>query len=228
VSAVEAPVRLGIDLSHGESFACTDFSLPLYQQLNSGKYDVCATMPLPRTREAWEAEHRTARKRAWRAEAKGYYARPFAREVYVGDMYEINNSRPYRQGRPMSEGYREQPTAVPLPDYPCDLHAIRYYGVFWPEPHGTSGGDGQMVRERLVAYMQVYRAGDLMLVSQSIGHGEHEDYGVMHLLHRHALVAESAFAPGVAVYNRFDSGTPGLRQFKSWIGYEETAVEWLP
>ena len=64
----------------------------------------------------------------------------------------------------------------------------------------------------LVAYLWMYRAGDLALVSQVLGHADHEDFGIMHLLFREALTAEGQIAPGVAVYNRWDSGTPGLRQ----------------
>jgi hypothetical protein len=216
VSVVDAPVRLGIDLLNcHDAFACSEFATPLYEQMSSGKYDVCATMPLPSSREAWEAEHRTARKRAWKASSLGYVFGPLEREKWEIDIDRINSSRDYRQGRPMAGSYREPSSFDPLPDFPCALHAIRCYGVW--------SGSGH-----LVAYLVMYRAGDLALVSQVLGHGDHEDNGIMHLLHRDALVAEGAVAPGVAVYNRFDSGTPGLRQFKHWIGYEETAVEWLP
>ena len=115
------------------------------------------------------------------------------------------------------------PTTDALPDYPCDLHAIRGYGVWqlerWSEDHAI---------ERLVAYMFVYRAGDLALVSQVLGHADHEPNGIMYLLFRHALEAEGTIAPGVMVYNRWDSGTDGLRFLKARIGFEETPVEWLP
>lgn len=227
--SVLTDVRLGIELGSAdpdhEKWDCHAFAHPLLAQLNSGKYDVCATMPLPASREAWENEHRTARKRAWRADRAGYWAKPFPRHWYPDDIAAINKSRPYRQGRPMDLAYAT-PDVSPLPDYPCELHAIRYYGVFFPilEPER----DPDIPRETLVAYMQVYRSGDLALVSQVLGHADHEIYGVMHLLHRHFLEAEGQIAPGVAVYNRFDSGTAGLRQFKSWIGYEETPVQWLP
>jgi len=225
VSVVDAPVRLGIELGGNTCFEddCVAFAHNLHLQMDSGKYDVCATMPLPRSREAWEAEHRTARKRAWRATSHGYYARPFKREGFAHDIHAINTSRPYRQGRPMTASYQAAPDVTPLPDYPCDLHAIRYYGVF----KGEFVEEG-LSREVLVAYLQMYRAGDLALVSQVLGHAEHEENGIMYLLFRVALEAEGAFAPGVAVYNRWDSGTEGLRFLKSRIGFEETAVEWLP
>jgi hypothetical protein len=217
VSAVEAPVRLGIDLGGNSCFEddCVAFAHNLHLQMNSGKYDVCATMPLPRSREAWEAEHRTARKRAWKATAQGYDAGVLLREKWEWDIHQINTSRPKRQGRPMTAGYQHMTSFDPLPDYPCDLHAIRCYGVWMQDLH-------------LVAYLVIYRAGDLALVSQVLGHADHEPNGVMYLLFRHALEAEGAIAPGVCVYNRWDSGTDGLRFLKARIGFEETAVEWLP
>ena len=220
MSVVEAPVRLGIDLGGFcdgglPNTNCADLAAPLFAQLASGKYDECATMPLPASREAWEAEHRTARKRAWHADAMGYVAGPLQRELWEIDIDRINGSRDYRQGRPMSAAYREPSSFEPLPVFPCALHAIRPYGVW-------SGGG------HLVAYMVIYRAGDLALVSQVLGHADHEANGVMYLLFRHALEAEGAIAPGVCVYNRWDSGTDGLRFLKARVGFEETAVEWLP
>ena len=207
-------VRLGIELGLGCSEACDEFSGPLYLQLNSGKYDECAVMPLPRSRDAWEAEHRTARKRAWRAEGFGYFAARINRGESEDDVHAINTSRDYRQGRPMSDGYRTPPTYLDT-EYPCLRHGVHAYGVL--DGHST-----------LVAYLWMYRAGDLALVSQVLGHGNHEGYGIMYLLFREALAAEGAIAPGVCVYNRYDSGTDGLRFLKDRVGFEPVPVEWLP
>lgn len=227
MTVVDAPVRLGISLAvdhesndvppwdvnfHDE--CCTAFAMPLLDQMSSGKYDECAVMDLPPNRVAWENEHRTSRKRAWRAERFGYFAARINRCEFEDDVHAINTSRPYRQGRPMTEGYRTRPT-FPDDDYPCPLHGVHAYGVL--DGHGT-----------LVAYLWMYRSGDLALVSQVLGHADHEDFGIMHLLFREALTAEGQIAPGVAVYNRFDSGTDGLRTLKSWVGFEPVAVEWLP
>jgi hypothetical protein len=210
--AVRLGIELGVDLCIYQN--CTDFALPLFEQLSSGKYDECAVMPLPASREAWESEHRTARKRAWRAEHYGYFAARINRSEFEDDIYAINTSREVRQGRQMTDGYRTPP-AYPDDKYPCLLHGVHAYGVL--DGHST-----------LVAYLWMYRAGDLALVSQVLGHGAHEDFGIMHLLFREALVAESAIGPGVCVYNRWDSGLDGLRQLKGWIGFEPTPVEWLP
>ena len=114
----------------------------------------------------------------------------------------------------MTDGYRDRPRYSPE-NASCALHGVHAYGVL--NETGT-----------LVAYLFMYRAADLALVSQVLGHADHEDHGVMHLLFREALTAEGQIAPGVAVYNRWDSGTPGLRQLKAWVGFEPCKVEWLP
>lgn len=217
MTTVEAPVRLGISIWCPWLW-CKDYTelgLPLLEQMSSGKYDECAVMPLPQSVEAWETEHRTARKRAWRAQALGYSVGPLEREKWERDIHRINTSAPYRQGRPMGEGYLHMTAFSPLPEYPCALHAIRVTGVW-------SGADD------LVAYLVMFRAGDLALVSQVLGHADHEANGIMYLLFREALAAEGKIGPGVCVYNRFDSGTDGLRFLKQRIGFEPTPVEWLP
>lgn len=115
----------------------------------------------------------------------------------------------------MSSGYLERTDYGPLPGYPCVRHGIRDYGVLGP--------DG------LVAYLFLYRAGQLALVSQILGHADHLEDEVMWLLWQGMLEAESEIdADGVVVYNRHDSGQEGLRWWKERVGLEETRVEWLP
>jgi len=140
------------------------------------------------------------------------------RELHEDDIYEINVSKSHRQGRPMSAAYLERQTFSPLPDYRCDRHAIRTTGVY------------VVAEERpvCVAYLVMYRVGDLALVSQILGHGAHERYEVMFQLFERALEREIEAGAGFVVYNRHDSGGPGLRQFKGWLGFREEPVEWLP
>lgn len=197
---------------------CETFAFRLYEQLSSGKYDEMAVMDLPTDlslspREKWESQHRTARKRAWRAEHHGYFAARINRNEFEEDVWAVNLSRPTRQGRPMSQGYVERP-AFDADDYPCPLHGVHSYGVL--DDHGT-----------LVAYLWMYRSAELALVSQVLGHAAHEDFGVMYLLFREALVHEANIGPGMCVYNRYDSGTDGLRFLKDRIGFKPETVRWL-
>lgn len=186
----------------------------LLAQLEQG-YEVCAVMGLPSSVGEWRAEHRTARKRADRCRRRGYGFRLIDRADWLDDIYEINTSSGSRQGRPMSSGYWERPAFSRLPDYPCVRHAIRTSGVVSPAG-------------RLVAYITVYRVGELVLVSQILGHAEHQELEVMWLLFEGALERETSVAGrATVVYNRWDSGTDGLRWFKERLGFRESPVEWL-
>lgn len=191
--------------------SCEDFASPLLLQLRRG-YEECSVLPIPESVDDWRDEHRTARKRAGRATRLGYVVREVEREQYVDDVFAVNTSLDMRQGRPMTRPYRERPNFVPLPPYPCARHAVRTYGVL--DTRGT-----------LVAYSWIYRAGELALVSSILGHGERLDDGVMYLLFAGVVERESE-EPGFFVYNRHDSGTEGLRFFKSKLGFERTEVEW--
>lgn len=206
-------VAVGVSLELDCGDRCEKLARPVFEQLSSGRYDECAVLPIPGSLDEWRAEHRTARKRIDRCRRLGYSFRPLARERHNAEIHAINVSKPRRQGRPMSEGYQVEPNHGPLPRYECDRHAIRTWGVW--SPTGVP-----------VAYVTIYRCGDLVLVSQILGHGDYEDDGIMHLLFAGALEQEIG-NPGAVVYNRWDSGTDGLRQFKGWLGFEPVEVAWL-
>jgi len=210
-------VAVGVSLETSCAWdICNQFSRPLFEQMASGRYDRVSMMPIPAGLDEWRAAHRTARKRAARAAARGYRFGYIDRHLHNDEVYEINTSADERQGRPMTSGYQQPVTFSPLPTYPCERHAIRTYGV--KNRYGT-----------LVAYLWLYRCGDLALVSQILGHADYLRDEVMWLLWEGMLASESFVdADGVVVYNRHDSGTDGLRWFKERAGLEEVRVEWLP
>lgn len=201
--------RIGLEV-HCVDSVCTQFAFPLLEQLSEG-YEECAVLPLTGV-AGWRDVHRTARKRADRADRRGYTFAPIVRHERATEIQAINLSMVERQGRPMSVGYRQPPTRVPLPDYPCRRHGVHTYGV------ETDAGE-------LVAYLWIYRAGDLALVSQILGHADHLANEVMYLLVQGVVRAESQQG-GFMVYNRYDSGSDGLRFFKDRCGFERTVVEW--
>jgi len=214
-TAVRTAIALELECSG--SPVCRSFAEPLLSQLVLGRYDVCSVLDLDGLDlEAWAETHRTARRRARRAERLGYRFAPFVREAYVDDLYSINTSLERRQGRPMSAGYRERPSPEPDPEWPCPRHGVHAFGVF-------AGAEKPVP---LVAYAFIYRAGDLALVSQILGHGDYLRDDVMYLLARGVLEVERE-SGGFLVYNRHDSGTDGLRYFKERIGFEGREVEWL-
>jgi len=191
---------------------CTAHAENLYDLLSTGRYDLCSVLKIPADIADWADTHRTARKRAARAIRMGYQFQTVERHQYADDIYAINTSLPERQGRPMTSGYQERPSETPLPVYPCERHGIHTYGVVL---------DGT-----LVAYLWLYRAGDLALVSSILGHADHLDNGVMFLLFAGMLDCEIDNGPGVVIYNRHDSGTDGLRWFKERLGLQECEVAW--
>lgn len=206
--------EVAIDFEAGCSDGCAEFAAPLFEQLASGKYDYPASVfPLPGSIDEWEAAHSTARKRARRCEALGYRFAEIDRQDYELDVFEINTSAPERQGRPMGESYGQRPNYGPLPDYPCPRHALYTYGVLNPEG-------------RLAAYTWIYRVGGLVMFSTILGHFDELDDHVMYLLVRETLEAQIAIGPGVAFYNRHDSGTEGLRFFKERCGFGPARARW--
>lgn len=214
VVSVATATAIGLETSCDHTM-CDRFSAPLYEQMASGRYDLCSVLALPVDVDVWRSEHRTARKRADRARMRGYWGRTIERHLYADAVYAINTSAAYRQGRPMTSGYQTYPSDHPLPEYPCARHAIRTYGV--------------LEQDTLVAYLWLYRVGDLALVSQVLGHATHLKHEIMYLLFQTVIASESAIdANGSLVYNRHDSGTDGLRFFKERIGFTEQQVEWLP
>lgn len=205
------PVRINLEaacLNQG----CADLAARMRNQLDTPNYTRgVALMPVPETLEGWRAEHRTARKRADRAQRLGYRFETIDRSQHNDALFEINTSLKRRQGRPMSAGYTQRHNHGALPHYPCDRHAIRTYGVL----------DDTALR----AYMTLYVIGDLRLVSMILGHGEHLRNDVMYLLAA-GMVEQQAGTGGWFYYNRFDSGTDGLRYFKTKLGFGPADVEW--
>jgi hypothetical protein len=204
-------VTIGLQAGCDDGF-CIEFSHTLHRTLTSGRYDICSTLEIPGSIDNWRDQHRTARKRADRAHRLGYRFHRIERHQHVDDIWAINTSTPERQGRPMSAGYLERPSATPLPPYTCALHSIQQNGVL--DKHG-----------RLVAYLWMYRSGDLALVSQILGHADHLRGDVMYLLFQGALSRET-YLGGWCVYNRHDSGSDGLRYFKERLGFQPGRVEW--
>ena len=188
---------------------CPDFHEPLHAQMSSGKYDWPVSILELEDYDVWLSEHRTARKRAARAHRLGYRFDRIERANHEDAIYRINTSKEKRQGRPMTAAYQERQTFNPLPVYRCDRHRVDTYGIL----HGE-----------LVAYLVLYRSGDLLLVSQILGHADHLESDVMYLMMVEAFGGASL--PATVFYNRWDSGTDGLRYFKSKLGFGPERVTW--
>lgn len=192
---------------------CQDLAGRIFTQLNVPKYSRgVSVLPVPASVDEWRAEHRTARKRADRSARLGYRFDRVDNSQHTDAIHEINTSKQERQGRPMSSGYLEKRAHGRLPDYACDRHYLRTYGVLRDDV--------------LRAYLTLYRLGDLALVSMILGHGEHLRNDVMYLLFQ-GVVEDQASRGGVLFYNRHDSGTDGLRFYKERLGFRSGDVDWV-
>lgn len=203
-------VTLESDCLNGQQ--CQSMAAGLHDQLAGGGYDECSVLPLDFVFDDWIISARTARKRAAGALNHGYTFSTIDRAAHADEIHEINTSLDQRQGRPMSDGYRSKPVYGVL-DRSCERHRVNCYGVF--DEAGV-----------LRAYTWIYRCGELALVSQILGHGDHLERGIMFLLLVEAVRREVEYG-GFCVYNRHDSGTDGLRQFKEWFRFAPTRVEWV-
>lgn len=193
--------------------SCEKLAERFRHQLGTEHYSRSASvMPVPSDLDEWRDAHRTARKRADRSERLGYWFDQIDRSRHNEDIYEINTSLAERQGRPMAEGYLRRVNHGALPHYPCNRHRVHTYGV--------------LRDEKLVAYLCLYRVGELALVSMILGHGDHLRNDIMYLLFA-GVVEEQAHHGGTFYYNRHDSGTDGLRYYKERVGFRAGDIEWM-
>lgn len=190
---------------------CFEMAKRLHDQLANGYTRAASVLRMPARIEEWDAEHRTARKRANAATRSGYTFLEVDRHLYADDVHDINLSSEQRQGRPMSAGYHARPNYAPLPTYHCERHAVHTYGVLDSSGH-------------LRAYTWTYRCGDLFMLSMILGHAHHLERHVMYLLVRGAIDAQSEQG-GYAFYNLDASGQDGLRFFKHRCGFLPTDIE---
>ncbi len=211
MSATETATTVGLVDGCGSPL-CLKMGYELKLQLD-GYRRGAAIMPVPLTLDGYLAEHRTARRRAVRAGRMGYRFAEVQRRYYTFDIYRVNVSKAERQGRPMTAGYQERPRYGANPVL-CPRHHVYTYGVL---------DDNQ--RGRLVAYLWLYRSGELAMVSSILGHADYLDDGIMYLLYV-GMIEREALRGGTIFYNLWRSGTDGLRFYKERVGLAEGDVEW--
>jgi hypothetical protein len=140
---------------------------------------------------------------AWharRARARGYVLAEIDRNQHVDAIHDINTSEGERQGRPMDAQYQEKQRAFDV------LPNFRYYGVL--------NADG-----KLMAYATIGRYGNFSAFAQLIGYRNND--GIMHLLVTD-IVARLIDEGQVryVMYDTFFGALPGMRQFKTVLGFK--------
>lgn len=144
---------------------------------------------------------------AKRARARGYTFEEIDRNAHVEAIHKINTSCVSRQGRPMDMTYQKKI------DYFESLSHFRYYGVV---------ND----RGELVAYANLGLFGNFCGFSQLIGLRNND--GAMHLL-LVEIVSRLIDQHQVryVMYDTFFGALPGLRQFKTMLGFRPYRAKYV-
>ena len=158
--------------------------------------------------EAYLAAHRTARKRARRAERLGYSLGLFDPGRRRSELLAIHASLPERQGRPIDAEYLDVDATWETGPQ------IDYLGVFRDDV--------------LLAYSRVQYAGEIAGLPRIMGHGDHLDNGVMFLLMAGIVDHTKSNRPEAryVMYDTFFGAPEGLRWFKTHLGFEPYYVRW--
>jgi hypothetical protein len=140
---------------------------------------------------------------ASKARRRGYRLAEINRNEHIDAIHEINISLGSRQGRPMDPGYREKKLHY---ETECNF---RYYGVF------NKFG-------KLMAYSNLGRYGNFAAFSQLMGYRNND--GVMHLMvtdivTQLLLERQAGGGPEYLMYDTFFGARPGLRHFKTMLGF---------
>lgn len=137
---------------------------------------------------------------AKRARTRGYVLAELERNNFIDEIHEINTSVDIRQGRPMEPHYLQKVSHYEKLPY------FKYFGVF-------------DAKGKLMAYANLGIYGDFCAFSHVIGRRNND--GVMHLMVVDIvcrLIEEGAL--NYVMYDTFFGAQPGLRQFKSAVGFK--------
>lgn len=137
---------------------------------------------------------------ARRARARGYTVTEIDRNDHVDAIHDIHTSVDERQGRPMDAKYQEKQLSFDV------LPHFSYFGVL--DPAG-----------KLVAYATIGRYGNFSSFAQLMGYRNND--GIMHLMVSE-IVARQIDEGRVdyVMYDTFFGALPGMRQFKTILGFE--------
>jgi len=135
---------------------------------------------------------------------------PLAR---LDELLAINGSAEERQGRPMHPAY-------------MDEQAVRSYFERASDVFGVTDAAGV-----LRAYLCLRTCGEVVCVERLLGHADALKQGVMWVLLTGAIRElvegrQDEGQPSWLMYDMFAGASPGMHQFKHWIGFEPYRVSW--
>jgi len=142
----------------------------------------------------------SAEHHARKARSRGYKVAEIDKNDFVDDLHEINTSLDSRQGRPMEEAYRQKRTHFQREKN------YKYFGVF------NAAG-------KLTAYSDLGFYGNFVAFDRLLGLRNND--GAMHLMVTEIIcqMIESR-AYGYLMYDTFFGASPGLKTFKTMLGFE--------
>lgn len=174
-----------------------------------------AALRVPDDFDAYYGDPRRShlRKQVNRARRAGYTFGQFEPLEHLPEIMSIHRSSGQRQGRPMH------------PDY-LDEAKVREFFNASDEVFGVFDSRG-MVR----AYRGLRTCGPVACGERVLGHADHLDRGIMYLLFAELIrglcaARVASGQPDWLVYDMFSGASPGMRQFKQWIGFEPYRVSW--
>ena len=135
---------------------------------------------------------------------------PFAR---LDEVMAINGSAEERQGRPMHPAY-------------TDEQAVRHYFEGASDVFGVTDAAGL-----LRAYLCLRTCGEVACVERLLGHADALRQGVVWVLITGAIRElierrQDMGHPTWLMYDMFSGASQGMRQFKTWVGFEPYRVSW--
>ena len=142
-----------------------------------------------------------------------YISKPISmaeRNEYLKDIYEVNISSKVRQGREMDNAYWIYPNKMTEREQ-CKEHYTQFFGCF--------------LKDKLVAYSNIHVTGEIASISMLLGHAFHQKQaGIMINLFQSIISYLIERKVRYLAYHHWDSGTPGLQQFKSALLFKPTSL----
>ncbi len=173
-----------------------------------------ALQEIPASREAYEG----VLSRHWRRQIKlarkaGIICRPIAPLEHVAEVLAINHSLPARQGQAIH------------PDYLNEARVRKFFAT------GTDAMGAFDTAGVLRGYLTTRACGEVVVLERVLGHADVLSTGMMYLLFSEvvAQLTERRVAGSPArwfMYDSFPGATPGMRAFKTVVGFRPHRVRW--
>ena len=124
------------------------------------------------------------------------------------EVFEINNSVAFRQGKEMDKSYQE------FRNYPINDNNL-YFGVY-------NGGI-------LVSYLWVVKSGELAILNRLLGHQDYLKDGIMYYMILSYIEYELSVKSKtqIVMYDTFFGASDGLKMFKNRCGFKPYRVKWM-